>query len=263
MNLKRAKIVVVAVIICCLTCGWLTSCASQTRTVVADNDMEIYVQANCMPLEFVTFEGKKKFKNDKSSDFPYFNTLILFPLYKTYIFQYSESFMGVIRPFYCNFWCGTYINRGDTIICIPDVNYPEPEKGSGASMTVINDTINYFRDEPPAKWFRRVEDAVVELRPYTGTLDLALKLDSLHDSIGYIWTKQDYDFHTLNNEYREKLFRHKPDKTALIYKEDSKNKSKDPHYPVYYRVPLKVKSKKVWGLANSALFSRYFKPVSQ
>ena len=263
MNLKRAKIVVVAVIICCLTCGWLTSCASRTRTVVADNDMEIYVQANCMPLEFVTFEGKKKFKNDKSSDFPYFNTLILFPLYKTFIFQSSESFMGVIRPFNCNFWCGTYINRGDTIICIPDVNYPEPEKGSGASMTIINDTIDLTESESPVKWFRRIEDAVVELRPYKPDLYLMFDLDSLYNSIGYVWTKQDYDFHTLNNEYREKLFRHKPDKTALIYKEDSKNRSKDPHYPVYYRVPLKVKSKKVWGLANSALFSRYFKPVSQ
>ena len=261
---RRGSVLLIVIALMSICNMLLTSCASRNHMVEADNDMEIYVQASCIPIEYiVTGKYARKEKNDP--DFPLFNTLILFPHYNTFVYQKSISFIGVTRPLNCRFMTGTYMNKNDTIICLSDVEYLEPDKGEKAYKTVIGDTLQmeHYLDTP-IFWFKRIsKEAVVELDPYVSDVDLLVELEPLKDTKGYIWTKEDYDFKSLSEDDRKQLLSPMDYNSDLLFKDDSKSKKNGPHLPVFYRVPFKVKSKEVMGLAGSTDFFKYYRPVKQ
>lgn len=264
MKVRVTACFIAVVIMLISTGGVMTSCASRNHMVEADNDMEIYVQASCIPIE-LKMTGRDAGTVKENPVFPFFNSLILFPHYQTYVYQTSTSFIGVSEPFDRKVLTGTYINRGDTIICLPDMEYREPDDKYMKRKTMISDTTD-LTDlmSIPVVWFKRTsKDAVVRLNPYRAEIDLLNKLYCLKDSIGYVWTKEDYDFKSLIENDRKQLLRPMDYNSDLLYKDDSKSKKIGPHLPVFYKVPFKVKSKKVMGLAGSTTISKYYKPVKQ
>ena len=267
MKVRVTACFIAVVIMLISTGGVMTSCASRSHMVEADNDMEIYVQASCIPIE-LKMTGRDAGTVKENPDFPFFNSLILFPHYQTYVYQTSTSFIGVSEPFDRKVLAGTYVNRGDTIICLPDMEYREPDDKYMKRKTVIGDTTDLTDLMSQPVWFKRMsKDELVRLDPYIPEIFLFSRLWNIADSTGYIWTKQDYDFRKLPVEQRDSLifnpkYYNDPD---IVYQYDSSGeKRKIPrNFPVYHRVPFKVKSKKVMGLAGSTTISKYYKPVKQ
>lgn len=238
----------------------LTACKSDKVYVDAYNDMEIYVSANCTPFYYHT-RGKPD--RTDTPDFPFYNTLTLFPKHNTYSFQTSKNLVAHNNsmPYDPTFISGRYIKRNDTIICIPDVVYKENPEYRKDEKKIVSDTANlqFAPDFRPRYFLKKSKYEIADITPdYTGLFDY--ELDAINAATGYVWTLRDFEFMGLNPEQRTRLKILGDCKRAKVI---SKYEEQKEIYTIYYRVPYKVKSKIANGRVGYNTHTKFYAPVKQ
>lgn len=221
-------------------CLWMPSCVSHTYMMESDNDLEIYVNS--------THKNIKSY-SDKYANC-YFNTLILFPKYHFYTYQ-ADRTRPVSTDDCPSISSGTYINRGDTIICLPDITYHEEILNGPNIKSIVSDTTDLLDCVIKPIWFKRqTKDLIIRIDPYGFVLDFASRIDSITGITGYRWTKKDFEFKELSSKQKPLLFNNhpgyaEPDSVYQSYLENKHLKFSEDNLPflspIYHRVPLKVK----------------------
>lgn len=238
MKQKSFAISVVAGLVFVSVWPWITSCKSTyTRWVDPRMDMEIYVEAN---IKYPTWKEElaniplndtmllKDLWANRDKDLIEYNTLILFPYFKTYYIQ--EAMDAPIHYYtYSNF--GSYIDRGDTIICIPDIKLEDTNE-----KIIIGDSINVACDLKYILWFKKVEDDVLVLwNPY----DLYSIISPTERD--FLWPKEDFEFKGVNLRDREAALFFDDKKIDSCYQEEYLKWGVG--LRVFKRIPIKIKTK--------------------
>ena len=78
MKVRVTACFIAVVIVLISTGGLMTSCVSRSHMVEADNDMEIYVQASCIPIE-LKMTGRDAGTVKENPVFPFFQFPDTFP----------------------------------------------------------------------------------------------------------------------------------------------------------------------------------------
>lgn len=264
MNL-RDKVLFLYLIPLCISSLGLCSC--NRHMVDARNDIEIYVGASSLPVEYQR-KGEPRIR--PFTDFPIYNTVIFYPEHKVYTFQVSNCSSRGKESFIPELVTGSYVTRNDTIICIPDMVYKKnPEDLTDYNVTASDSTNLQYEPSLRPIYFQRVsKDELRDITPSYGEL-FDTELDIIYRETGYVWTIEDYEFNKISREKKKRLNVLSDKEKILSDKEkvfpNGVKVRQEETYRAYHRVPFKVKNEIVkdrYHLDRRAVV-KYYKPVKQ
>lgn len=240
----------------------LCACKSNKVMVEASNDMEIYVGATLLPVEYSYRNQTRK----PFTDFPIYNTLILYPAHGVYTFQVYRNMIKGSVGFIPEFMTGSYITRNDTIICIPDIVYKKNPENFSDYGTAVSDTVNLqYAPSFRPKYFKRTsKDRISDVTPNYDCELFDAELDFINKANGYVWTLEDFEFNRLSSEQKAKLKMLSDRSREHVRLKNDKGDGNE-IYPEYQRVPFDVKSEKTDGrlFLNWNEQVKYYKPAKQ